>query len=368
VAIIGAVTPKTAANFSPNTVKNRAAGANNALSGTGPTTVGQFVQNTTHPSVAWALRVTSGANHLMTQPLLSSAFNNPYPTPAEVDTWTDGDSLELLEPVHVYIKFLRTRNVSGDKNSGKLTVYGCVAFDPSGTPGTATVNVDANQGNVTFIQVRCDSALNLTGGAGGGQPGFWSTNCYYAGGAVEELGSSAFFAGAINVSAGPGCFMASGALENLYDGDLIFTSNGTPGGVVTLGSSNAGNALGTVCLDLDTGLLTEAIGSLVLSPQFYTTTTVYGSTTANADNISLDGTARLVFDSVTTAAGAMTFPNAIAGGLLLNGQQVSAFISTAANVGTIHTGVATTVTNFDTHGQMGLWPAFGASVTSSLSA
>jgi hypothetical protein len=89
--------------LSGTTAKSRVAGANSLLI----TNLGasgapnQLVQNITHPSRAWAFKSLGSNSFSMTQPITSASVPGASTPPAEVDSWVNGDSVNLLQPVAI---------------------------------------------------------------------------------------------------------------------------------------------------------------------------------------------------------------------------------------------------------------------------
>lgn len=87
------------------TAKNRTLGANSPLIATlGATAaVGQMVINTTagKSSRAWVVRSLGANSFELSQPLAPASLATPSAAPAEVDTWANTDTVNLVAPIQV---------------------------------------------------------------------------------------------------------------------------------------------------------------------------------------------------------------------------------------------------------------------------
>ena len=71
------------------------------LAQSGATAPGQFVVNSTHPSRAWTYKLSSGSIYSMTEPAVAATVPSTTPCGAGVDTWANGDSVIVYQPVAV---------------------------------------------------------------------------------------------------------------------------------------------------------------------------------------------------------------------------------------------------------------------------
>lgn len=175
---------------------------------------GLLIVNSTHPGVAWVHDVV-GSTAILTQPF---AANVPaFATfPAEVDTWTIGDSFTLVRPSQLRIGSFNPTIATGDVSGDSYFAFlgrGWVT-DPSGTPGNSYVNISRL---VRIAESRIDAYYSPSSTSGGFDgtiqnswlPGLNALN------AVDLQGG------------GYGSFGGSGAttFSGIVDGDAIFDSN-----------------------------------------------------------------------------------------------------------------------------------------------
>jgi hypothetical protein len=318
--------------------KSRVAGANSLLITNigGLAAAGMLIQNTDHPSRAWAYKSLGGGSFEMTQPY---ALNLPPGViPAQVNAWVDGDHVNVLVPISVNIVDTSfTRADFGAGFTGRLWLYQLTIFEPhaANNVNISTVLMSECRVNKNFIS---NGPLVAT-----------IINCYCAAG-CQILGGGVTFLGGTK-AVGLFNFQAG---TNLLDGDAIL------GGTMAY----TGSTLRWGFVYIDANIVVES-GDIDFSNQISGGHVVYGRT---GMTINLQGEVHAFNGNGSTFTAAFTFPTAIATGFLLNGSPTgTAFDGTATLAG----GRATTVANLDaTFGAGGFGPvgAFnlgGASISSS---
>jgi hypothetical protein len=101
------------------------------LANSGATAVGQLVVNTTHASRAWTYAVSSGSIYKMTEPSVAVAV--PGSCGAGVDTWANGDSVTVYQPVKVNLVDVSATfdQLNGGFNNVTVFIYNVSGFDPA---------------------------------------------------------------------------------------------------------------------------------------------------------------------------------------------------------------------------------------------
>jgi len=322
-----AATVTTATVFTRSAQKSRVAGANSLLAGSfaaGAPAQGVFVQNTTagKASRAWVYKTAGGANWNMSQPMAPQTppLGNGS-GPAEVDTWASLDTVDLLGQVAVNI--VDFSPTLADFNGGFTNVgqvYNLIVFDPSG------IGVDPIYTNNVVTFTECAIQRYVTASAPDPFAGCTFQNCALLGGYFATDSITVLFGGFLltTLNAVGGSFQA--------DGDAIL---GAAGNLFA-----ANHLFGLVYLDATQTLQT---GALLYQSLFYGAHVVYGSAGSNINHSNAThGSLR----SGTYTAG-WTAPALVATGAQLNGASTGNSVAYAANVGTIHNGIATTVANLD---------------------
>jgi Collagen triple helix repeat (20 copies) len=331
-SIQGANPTVTAATFTLVAAKSRAAGANSLLIGSfsaGTPAVGVMVQNTTHPSRAFMYKNTSGSNWAMTQPLVSQTVGGTL-TPAEVDTWTSGDAVNLLAP-YLNVNIAIVSPVYTDFDPVTVTpaceIYQINFYSSTGTYDQTTI------GESVHIR-ECTCARILRFAATGANPSFdpiYSINAFY--GAFSGMSGQGinWYAGAMTSGAGL-CQFVSGQL--VLDADFItgfgFALN--DGAQVQIGN-----------LYLDNGTLSSLPNFAIVKIGSYTTAVIYGSA---GSGINMIGFGKLVNNTGNTFAATFTAP-ALITGISINGITTADSTVSSAGVVTIHSGITTSPANLD---------------------
>jgi hypothetical protein len=347
-SIQGAAPASTAAVFTRNAAKSRAAGSNARLSGSfsaGAIAPGVLLENTTHSSRAFVDTNIAAANFNVTQPFAKLAVPSTTNAPAEVDTWVSTNAVNVLALIAINV--VRIGGTLGDVNGAGdnfLYLYQCAVFDPSGTPGTNAVTIQNDvQCQEVVFQRGISYAGDSTSQASGtliATPTF--VNCYYLGGLFCVTGGNYFSV------IGGGTNNFTNVQGNVaLDGDYI------AGG---FGLTIAGRvSLGLVYYDAS---ITSLRGEAVFATQFYGSHVLYGTT---GKQMNLSGRSRGTMASGTYAAG-WTQATLIATGVQLNGT-ASGQTHTNATPDVVSSAVATTVANADAAngGDMMRWG--GASIS-----
>jgi hypothetical protein len=330
VSIAGAAPTTTAAVFTRTAQKSRAAGTNALLAGSfsaGAPAAAKLVANTTagKSSHAWVYKTAGGANWDMTQPIVPIALPSSA-LPVEVDTWASTDTVNFLaQPAVNIVDFSPTiiEFNGGFDNVGNLS--GLVVFDPNGVGADNVLLQNVSCSDVCFQRfvVPGEAAWNSSISSS-----FY--NCFFQGGASlygpQEL---TVFAGAALVEFAVTNCVATFDCDFIAGGAFSFFGGGTSG------------ILGCVFLDANLSVTNRA---QVTHENFALATHVlYGSA---AKTVAVNtGSALYQFGETFTAA--WTLPTLIATGAVLDGASTGNSVAYAANVATIHNGIATTVANLD---------------------
>ena len=317
VDMVGAAPTSVTATFTLNTAKNRTLGANAILSGSfsaGAPAAGKLLQNVTHPSRAWILDLLSGSNYNITQPLVAQTPGGTI-SPAEVDTWTTGDTVNILTPVSINL-------VSSKGTVGVGTQLTFYQLQVSSTSGFNVTYIDSSNALTVLQEVSfSNNALYTYGGQG-----TYCSNCLPASGFVAQ--AIVFLAGGTTATS-----TLSGSFNNFLDGDYISGAGlNIFGGTTSIGFMFMGPF----------GGVTIQNGSSVSATTFYGGHVIYGTGATvdinieNASHFFLNGG---TFTSDFTAPGLVT-------GIKLNGI-ASATCNTGADPGVLHN-ATTTPANLDT--------------------
>ncbi len=134
--VSGTLSGVTVANRSTPTLTLATLGAGAAT--------GQLLVNSTHPARAWVYASAGGSSWKLSQPLVPVTLPTTSLTPAEVNTFANGDSYALYSPVAVNIVSVvptLTDVAPGFDNS--LAIYQLQFYDPL-APGDDTVSLGEN--------------------------------------------------------------------------------------------------------------------------------------------------------------------------------------------------------------------------------
>lgn len=308
------------------TAKSTVAGANSLLiTNLGASGAIQLlVENTTalKSSRAWAYKSLGGNSFDMTQPFVKTTVGGT-PFPAEVNTWANTDTVNLLRPVAVNIVEFNPITADTGAFANQAFLYQLRIFDPTGA-GNDTVQIGDN---VNLYEVTSDRIVSSNSNFATASANL--VNVYNNGGLMWQTGF-------LNVIGG--CTAAAGVIFNqvitgqpFFDGDYI---NGTAM------SLSSGASFGQVFLDSNVAL---ASGQLSVSTIFYSSGVVYGS---SGKNLVLQGSSRLAYPSGAGAAvAAFTAPQPIIG-ILVNGSATAYSVNTGAGA-VWNGGISTTPSHLD---------------------
>ena len=315
------------------TAKDRAAGANSLLiANLGATgAVGQLVQNVTHPSFAAVYKSLGGNSFSMQQPLAPQTIGQSFPFPTEVDTWANGDTVNLLQLIAINIAGAAPRGVDG---SGAFTIYQCTIFSPNGA-NASTCSLSSLGQTILLQTVISQRAVSAEGAF---------LDVYGC-----SLPSTTIIGASFTWLGGACSFLAVYESVATIDLDAIF------GTVQAMGGTNKFG-----CAYVDTGF-SQVGGDIQVTNQVLTTRQLYGSAAATWNL--LGDCAAWVNTSGQTFAQTFTAPNLVAG-ILLNGSGAGS-THTNASPDVLTSNVPTTPANLDTNGT--IWRFGGASVRGSTS-
>jgi len=313
------------------TAKNRAAGANSLLITTlgAGGSVGQLIANTTagKASRAWAYKSLGGNSFSLTQPLAPMVVGTPT-APAEVDTWANGDTVNLLQPVNVNIAQFEPFYIDfNGALTNAATIYQLTIFDPQG------VGKDSCQlgESVNVFECLCQRILVLN--ATSDHPVLVSNQINFLnGGGALYYGPTIIVGGAWLTTMPFQGLLVGGAANSVFDGDFILGKAATV-------QSAAGFSLAFVFLDAP--LTIEGTLALI-QIGFYANGIVYGSA---GNNINLQGNVRLANNTGHTFAATFTAP-ALVVGINMNGAGTANSVILGAP-DTLNGNITTTPAHFD---------------------
>lgn len=309
--------------------KNRTAGSNSLLqTNLGATgAVGQLVQNTTHPSMAWVYKSLGSNNFSITQPFVPTTATGTN-APAEVDTWANSDTVNLLTPVSVNISAFKPLINGGFGGASAAFLYQLKVFDPLGTAGSS-----AYLGQISLHE--CSSSRAIASNPSG-ESLLVLTNVFNTGGIGAHGGDAYFIGGALT---GNILVFLNGQVD--LDGDFI---DGVPSASgITVQSAYRLN-IGVMYLDGSLALGTSQTFFLNLPP--YNTSIIYGSTGTNS-TINMFGDAHGTLNNIgATFTGTFTAPKLVSPGIQINSSS-AACSHTNASPDVINCNIATTPANLD---------------------
>lgn len=334
-AVDGPITPAVLAGVTP---KGRTAGANSPLIATLPagTAVGDQVRNTTagklsRCSVAKALGLNSFE---LTQPLVHVVGEVMFPLPAEVDTWANLDTVQIVRQVRVNFAEVEGVLFGFDANfANALTLSNMTLADPEGIGNS---NLELGPG-VNVVESTVERFR-----VGSGTVGLTdlNVNVLWQGGG-DVLGNEAQFIGGGFVNLGWN-FLGS---NMVFDADFVFEAiTSFVNGQTIFGFAFIGGGSGNTALFATNAQLRFQTGA-------YGGHVIYGRA---AITVNLTGTTHATMVSGTWAAG-WTAPTLVTG-VTMNGGTV-AQTHTNATPDVVTSGVTTSVANADaaTNGVMMVW-------------
>jgi hypothetical protein len=291
-----------------------------------------MVQNTTHPSRAWVYKSLGANSFDITQPMVPITVPGSV-LPAEVDTWVNGDSVNLLLPVNVNIVYMKGETI--DYNAAfnnRLYLY------------QVNVPVYTRSENNFYRDLRMAESSTYKTAIGvdpvNSETGLVMINDFNAGG-VSMTSQNFLIGGCIAVASTAvnllNATVGIGAAANtgtVIDGDFIYGA-GSGNNLVIAGGAQIGRMF------LDSGIEIQT-GTTILAALTYGGPTLYGSA---GHNVNIEGNGKMYLSSGTFTT-ALTAPSLVTG-LLLNGTATGHSIFTAANIDTPCGGIATSVAKLD---------------------
>lgn len=280
------------------------------LAQSGATAVNQLVVNATHASRAWTYKLSSGSIYSMTEP--SVAVTIPGGCGAGVDTWANGDTVTVYQPVSVNIVDVgaKTEQLSGANSNYvvylyNLNIYGPGSFD------------NAFLSNVYAMEMSTARYVTLFGSA---QFGLNECNSVFNNGVRTAYSSvSATFNGGALGSSGQNTVLSNSNLVN----DVIVGGGTSIGGITNLVPAS-GPAY------IDTGKVLTVLSAFNGSAGIW-----WGPGTIN-----VAGGGRFLYASTATA-------NLLVGALQLNGGTTGNSVFTSSNVDTVCGGITVNKANLD---------------------
>lgn len=325
--------------------KSRAAGTNSTLeTNLGPSgAASQLLINKTHASRAWAYAVLEAPSFQITQPLVAFTVGGTT-TPAEVNTWQDGDLVDLVDPIHVNVAWLAPTVL--DSQVSSFVVYNLTVSDPSGATNS-NATLDCSAGSIVLAECHVQRILSIVGG---GFNRVTLTNTLLEGG----LAASA----PVQVSAGatsqnaPIVRINSASGASQLDGDVII------GGAVP--ATFTAGVVQTGFVYFDTSLVVTG-GTLTNETLSYGGHVLYGT---NGPTINMTGTSHFALPAGTFTA-SLTMATLVTG-IQLNGAS-NGVAHSNLTPDTLNANISTTVAHLDATfdgGGFGLaaWRFGGASI------
>lgn len=292
------------------TAKNRAT-PQLLLAQSGANAIGQYVVNSTHSSVAWTYALSSGSIYKMTQPEVPIVLPSNACT-AEVDTWANGDSVTVYQPVSVNIVAISGvfDKFNGGFSNSAIILHNINIFD-SGSFDAAELK------NATLLE---SASARIVSEDATWQNGFGICNSYIVnmkGGSISQT---------LIISAGVLGPQTSDIVDVAIVGDIII------GGTVNITTSKRnGTSSSPVYVDTGKSLFVVGGGSFVGT----------GGIWWGPGTIGVAGMSRFLY-TVPAAT------NLIVGALQLNGLTTGNSVFTAANVVTPCGGITVNKSNLDT--------------------
>jgi hypothetical protein len=326
------------------TAKNRTAGANSTLIATLPagTLVGDQVRNTQagKASRCYVKKALGGNSFELTQPLVHVTGEIVFPLPAEVDTWANADTVQVVRALRVNVVQASATIFDFDgASANSLTLSNMTLADPGGVSIDNVVigpGVNMTECNVERFRI------------GNGSVGLTEVmlNCLWQGGGDCQDIEAQYIGGGF-----VGVLWTFSACTLVFDGDVAsevtiqWQDGSTLVGFMWIGGGN-----GNLGIFQRNGQSSHQTGS-------YGGHALYGRA---GITVSLSSRARAVMASGTWAAG-WTAPTLVTG-VTMNGGTV-AQTHTNASPDVVTSGVTTSVANADsaTGGNMMVWG--GASIS-----
>jgi hypothetical protein len=306
--------------------KNRAAGQLLAATLPAGAAPGQLVVNDTHASRAWVYKSAGGSDWLLSQPMTPSVLPRPgFGVPVEVDTWANGDSVTLYDPVAVNIAEAEPTLVDTAGHENNLIFYQLTALAP---PGDVQPELHVASGvNVSFMETSIQRVVNMAPASSDIQPDFINADIAndVRAAVSDPYGFLYFDGGQIRSPAKFASLRSAG-----FDGDIVL-------GVAT--NLDGASYFGVF---VDTGV-TMVVSAESTFPAFF----VVGESQATVwgpGSVEVAGNARLEYRPGPNQAQA-TFLQT--GGFKINGSSTACSFDTTG-AGTFRCGLPVTAANLDT--------------------
>lgn len=335
-SIQGSITVVASVTLSGVVAKSRVAGANSPLIANlgASAAVGQLVRNTTTGKLSRAfVQKSLGANlYVLTQPMVPATLPQPaLPAPAEVDTWANGDTVDLCTTSNV--SFVRLRptlcgnNASAVNTSNALTLSQLTVFDPGdGYPNSNHLEIGSH---VQLQECNIQRVITASGITDYPISGLWFLNCIRFAQLTSVSGLIVFSGGSVQPSPSNQLDFISGATIN-YDADFILSAL----------SFYRNAIIGMGHVYLDNAMFVQGSSVILNQNGSYGGHVLYGSAS---------GSIQLFHTSHAKGVGAFvtswTAPTLVSPGIKLNAASTGS--STSGNPAVINNGIATTVANLD---------------------
>jgi hypothetical protein len=170
--------------------KNRAAGQ--LLNATLPAgaTADMLVVNTTHASRAWIYKNVSGNTWSISQPIAPQSTSLEAfifaGNPTEVDTWTNGDTINIYQPVKVNLGYISPKmiGINTTSFSNALCLYQLTVLEPGAFDDVLWLKDGAS---VSMIECKSNKLVNID--PNGGVLQSFLINCDFTQGFLSNIGS-----------------------------------------------------------------------------------------------------------------------------------------------------------------------------------
>lgn len=329
--LLSAVLPRgTPFSLGTVTPKNRAAGSNSPLIAVvSGGAVGQLLVNTTHPSFAFVQHSNGAGAFNISQPVTGTALNS-FTFPVEVDTWATGNTVAVQPLVQInLVKF--APQFTSIETPGVANIFGL--HISNGTSNVLNTVLDGTSGAFFLVQNSWFEANLFATNSDGVYSESFFFNDLFGSASLSDVfdfaGGGSLVNGASTFGQNFG-FGSTSAATFIVDGDVILDAP-----ILGLGNVSCG------FLYLN-GIFLSAT-EIEVSVGDYGDATTYGSASGN---FRLDQRARLRSDGLTFTH-AITMPIPIASGITMNGLQTANSMTVSGGIGTIHTGITTTVSALD---------------------
>ena len=284
VGVLGVAQQIATGVLSNVTAKNRTTGQL-LLAQSGATAPQQLVQNNTKSSRAWTYAVNAGAVFKMTQPMLPQVIPATDGVPsALVDTWANGDSVTVYQPIAVHLVSISATLADLDQTTFQNLLYVVNLVDLS----PQTFDTTIIQGAVYVAE--CDlSAKTLYSASGTSNIDTYLSNNLYSESLCDVPSQAPLYFGGAVISGGTGLL----GYTQVIDGDIILGADSVT--TLAFGIVQGSNTIGYVFIDTGASLNVLPGGNVVcgVAGFFPGTGVVYGPGVLNPTS-----TARLRFSGL----------------------------------------------------------------------